>query len=83
MPKPEDTLDRRDILGLMAGVSTGLATLAAAPSSAAPVKRAPPVDGPTVLGSETLKTTDGVTMFYKDAVSSAYTIPLAAKRAAS
>jgi non-heme chloroperoxidase len=66
MPKPEDTLDRRDILGLMAGVSTGLATLAAAPSSAAPVKRAPPVDGPTVLGSETLKTTDGVTIFYKD-----------------
>jgi non-heme chloroperoxidase len=68
MLKPEDNLDRRNILGLMAGAGTGLAALAAAPSTAAAASVHPviPGDARTVLGSATLTTKDGVTIFYKD-----------------
>lgn len=68
MKNSEVGLDRRSILGAMAGAGTGLATFAAAPSIAAPARVAPamPLEDATNLSSATLTTKDGVTIFYKD-----------------
>jgi non-heme chloroperoxidase len=68
MQKSNDSLDRRNILGLMAGAGAGLTAFAASPSSAAPASgtRAAAGNGPTILGGATVTTQDGVTIFYKD-----------------
>jgi non-heme chloroperoxidase len=67
MSNSENTIGRRNVLGLVVGAGAGMAALAVAPASAAPVaKKETAAKSAAILGEGRVTTKDGVSIFYKD-----------------
>lgn len=67
MTNSENTIGRRNVLGLVVGAGAGMAALAVAPAGAAPAaKKETAAKGATTLGEGRITTKDGVSIFYKD-----------------